>query len=94
MYYMPSPDEPTKEERREARKSVVHRRVGRPSNARKFGDVVFRLHDPKGTSKKEAQRIALRLRDFDYNARMVSPLVVGDRVNIPRKYWVYKRKRR
>ncbi len=84
----------TRETLRQERKLRGQRKIGRPSNARRFGKLVFRLHSPTGTTKREAQRIADQLRDSGFNVRLVSPLVVGDRVNLPKRTWIYKRKRR
>jgi len=61
---------------------------------RKFNGLVYRLHDPVGTTKGKAQRVAQSLRDKGYLARITAPLIAGDMVNVaPRKYWVYKRRK-
>lgn len=86
--------EPSRRELRRRRKFSAHFRTGRPSNARKFDGEVYRLHNPQGNTKKEAQKIAEDLRMRQYKVRIVSPLAAGDRFNVfRRKYWVFKRKR-
>ena len=84
----------TKKEMREIRKRYAQSKVGRPSNARRFGSEVYRLHNVKGSSKGEAKQTAINLRNNGYRVRVISPPIVGDRLNIwKRRYWIYKKKR-
>jgi len=94
MFPYAAPKRPlTSEEVRERRKREAQAKIGRPSNVRRFDGEIYRLHDPKGHTKKEAQQIAERLRGKGYKVRIIAPLVVGDRFSVfHRKHWVFKRR--